>query len=179
MHSGIPPRKTKKKEVRTGLGGERRVREAREIKGSGFERNRYERNRILDVYIAQDIERDAYLAKRRALMSDKRSIQEYIARLEADGNAWLEPMRAWITEAENLAQIRNFPSLPAKKSALQKIFGLNLILRNQKLSGTAHPVYAAVAAAREKSGISDQNLVWAPRVGFEPTTNSLHFSNHF
>lgn len=118
-------------------------------------------DRLMDLYIAQDIERDAYLAKRRALMSDKRSIQEQIARLETDGNAWLEPMRAWIKEAENLAQIRISHSLPAKKSALQKIFGSNLILLNQKVSGTAHPVYAAVAAAREKLGTMESNLVWA------------------
>ncbi len=64
-------------------------------------------------------------------------------------------MQKWISEAENLAQIPKDPSLPAKKSALQKIFGSNLILLNQKVSGTAHPVYAAVAAAREKLGTMD------------------------
>ena len=70
-------------------------------------------------------------------------------------------MRSWINEAENLAQIQKDPSLPAKKSALQKIFGSNLILLNQKVEGVAHPVYAAVAAAREKLGTMESNLVWA------------------
>jgi hypothetical protein len=42
-----------------------------------------------------------------------------------------------------------FRFLPAKKSALRKIFGSNLFLRNQELSGTAHPLYAALRAARE------------------------------
>ena len=112
-------------------------------------------DRLMDVYIAQDIERDAYLSKRRALMSDKRTIEEQIARLERDGNAWLEPMQEWINDARNLAEIQKDPSLPAKKSALQKIFGSNLILQNQKVSGTAHPLYAAVAAARKNSSISD------------------------
>ena len=125
-------------------------------------------DRLMDLYIAQDIERDAYLSKRRVLLSDKRSMQEQIARLERDGNAWLEPMRSWINEAETLTQIPKDPSLPAKKSALQKIFGSNLILLNQKVSGTAHPVYAAVAAAREKLGTMESNLVWAGRLGFEP-----------
>ena len=126
-------------------------------------------DRLTDVYIAQDIERDAYLSKRRALMSDKRTIEEQIARLERDGNAWLEPMREWINEAENLAQIQNAPSLPAKKSALQKIFGSNLKLQNQKVSGTAHPLYAAVATARENSGVSDSVSVLVPRVRLELT----------
>lgn len=35
------------------------------------------------------------------------------------------------------------------------------------------PVYAAVAAAREKLGTMDAIQLWAPRVGLEPTTNSL------
>ena len=112
-------------------------------------------------------------------MSDKRTYEEQILNLERDGSAWLEPMRKWVNEAENLGQIQNTPSLPAKKSALQKIFGSNLILLNQKVSGTAHPLYAAVAAARENSAVSEPNLVWAPRVGFEPTTNRLHVSSHY
>jgi DNA invertase Pin-like site-specific DNA recombinase len=124
-------------------------------------------DRLMDLYIAQDIERDAYLAKRRALMSDKRTKEEQIAVLEKDGSAWLEPMREWIFEAENLAQIQKDPSLPAKKSALQKIFGSNLILLNQKVSGTAHPLYAALRAAREKSGHSDPIQLWALRTGHE------------
>ncbi|MDP2665147.1 MAG: zinc ribbon domain-containing protein, partial [bacterium] len=136
-------------------------------------------DRLTDVYIAQDIERDAYLSKRRTLMSDKRTIEEQTARLERDGNAWLEPMQEWINEARNLAEIQKDPSLPAKKSALQKIFGSNLILLNQKVSGTAHPLYAAVTAARENFDSSEPNLVWAPRVGFEPTTNSLHFVHYY
>ena len=106
-------------------------------------------DRLMDLYIAQDIERDAYLVRRRALMSDKRTLEEQGARLERDGNTWLEPMRMWINEAESLGQIQKDPSLPAKKSALQKIFGSNLQILNQKVSGTAHPLYAAVAAARE------------------------------
>ena len=88
-------------------------------------------DRLTDVYIAQDIERDAYLSKRRALMSDKRTIEEQIARLERDGNAWLEPMREWINEAENLAQIK-MPPLSPPKIRPSKIFGSNLKLQNQK-----------------------------------------------
>ncbi len=46
-----------------------------------------------------------------------------------------------------------FPSLPAKKFAslfFKKSLGLGLYSRT-KVSGTAHPLYAAVAAARENS----------------------------
>ena len=102
-------------------------------------------------------------------MSDKRTYEEQILNLERDGSAWLEPMRKWVNEAENLGQIQNTPSLPAKKSALQKIFGSNLILLNQKVSGTAHPLYAAVAAARENSGGMNTVSVLVPRVRLELT----------
>ena len=130
-------------------------------------------DRLTDVYIAQDIERDTYLLRRRALMSDKRTLEEQSARLERDGSAWLEPMRKWIHEAETLAQIQNDPSLPAKKSAIQKIFGSNLQLTNQKVSGTAHPLYTALRAARENPESLDSLLVSAPRPGLEPGTSSL------
>lgn len=136
-------------------------------------------DRLTDLYIAQDIERDAYLAKRRALMSDKRTLGEQAERLERNGSAWLEPMREWVHEAQNLAQIQNDPSLPAKKSAIQKIFGSNLQLANQKLSGTAHPLYAALRAARQNPDSSGSLQLWAPGVGFEPTTYSLHGSSNF
>ena len=61
----------------------------------------------------------------------------------------------------------------AKKSALQKIFGSNLQLHNQKVSGTAHPLYAALRAARQNPYSSGSLQLSAPRVGVEPTTNSL------
>ena len=154
---------------------------AEAVAGLRDEANDIERklDRLMDLYIAQDIERDAYLAKRRALMSDKRTLQEQIAVLERDGNAWLEPMQAWANEAETLAEIQKDPSLPAKKSALQKIFGSNLILLNQKVSGMAHPLYAAVAAAREKSSMSDQNLVWVAGAGLEPAPGGYAYHYNF
>jgi DNA invertase Pin-like site-specific DNA recombinase len=101
-------------------------------------------DRLMDLYIAQDIERGAYLDKRRALVSEKATLDEQIATLERDAQSWLEPLQNWITEAQNLNQVSKDPSLPAKKSALRKIFGSDLLLRNQELSGTAHPLYAGL-----------------------------------
>jgi hypothetical protein len=52
-------------------------------------------------------------------------------------------------------------SLPAKKFAslfFKKSSGLYLYSRTE-VSGTAHPLYAAVAAARENSEISDMGRV--------------------
>ena len=60
--------------------------------------------RLTDVYIAQDIERETYLERRRALMSEKKTIEEQIARLGRDVCAWLEPMREWVKDASLLAK---------------------------------------------------------------------------
>ena len=68
---------------------------------------------------------------------------------------WLEPMREWIEDASILDETAEDTSLPAKKSALQKIFGSNLYLKNEKVFGTAKPQYAALAASREN--FSDSN----------------------
>jgi len=50
-----------------------------------------------------------------------------------------------------------FPSLPAKKFASLSSKNLRacICILEPKVSGAAHPLYAAVAAARENSGDSD------------------------
>src|SRR3989304_3192124 len=66
---------------------------------------------------------------------------------------------------------RYSPSLPAKNSAslfFKKSSGLDLYSRT-KVSGTAHPLYAAIAAARENSDSSEPNLVWARLYDFART----------
>src|SRR3989344_4069773 len=84
--------------------------------------------RITDLFVEQDIERDEYLERKRALMSEKKSVQERILLLERNAAVWLEPMRKWINEASMLEEIANSKDLPLKKSSLQKIFGSNLTL---------------------------------------------------
>ena len=114
-----------------------------------------ELDRLTDVYIAQDIERQEYLIRRASLLSERKSVEEVLATLERGGMPWLEPMREWIKDASILNEIAEDTSLPAKKSSLQKIFGSNLYLKNEKVFGTAQPQYAALAASREN--FSDSN----------------------
>jgi len=78
-----------------------------------------------------------YIKKRRELQ------------LRARMGGWAK--HAWILD----------PSLPAKKSAIQKIFGSNLQLTNQKVSVTAHPLYAALRAARQNPDSSGSLQLWA------------------
>src|SRR3989344_2372204 len=47
--------------------------------------------RLTDLFVEQDIEREEYLSRKRELMSQKRSAQENILRLERNTDHWLEP----------------------------------------------------------------------------------------
>jgi site-specific DNA recombinase len=130
-------------------------------------------SRLTDVYVAQDIERDDYLARRRALMSEKKSVEEKIDRLLRTPSVWIEPTREWIKDASRLDEIAKTDDLPSKKSSLQKIFGLNLSLHAREARGNAHSPYAALRAAKNSFGETDLVLILEPRVGIEPTTPSL------
>src|SRR3989344_2565866 len=79
--------------------------------------------RLTDVYVAQDIEREDYLKRRRSLMSDKKSVEEQIQRLLRRPSAWIEPTCEWIKDASMLDEIAKMNDLPSKKIFPPKIFG--------------------------------------------------------
>ncbi|MCR4263399.1 MAG: hypothetical protein NUV98_01610, partial [Candidatus Roizmanbacteria bacterium] len=68
------------------------------------------------------------------------------------------------------------PLSPRQKfrfSFFKKSSGLYLYSRTE-VSGTAHPLYAAVATARENFDSSEPDLVWAPLYDFART----HFAQN-
>ncbi|MAZ41129.1 hypothetical protein CL654_03365 [bacterium] len=104
--------------------------------------------RLTDLYVAEDIEREDYLSRRRALMGERRTIEEKIVRLERAPAAWVEPVRDWIETASTLDEIAQKEDLLLKKSSLQKIFGLNLSIHAREARGNPIPPYAALRAAK-------------------------------
>ena len=129
--------------------------------------------------VAQDIERSDYLERRRSLMSDKKSIEEQIARLSRTPTMWIEPMRNWIKDAEILDGIAKGADLPSKKLSLQKIFGLNLYLKSRHAFGNPFKHYASLREARQNFANNDISLIVARSTGLEPATSSVHLSNIF
>ena len=117
--------------------------------------------RLTDVYVAQDIERSDYLERRRSLMSDKKSIEEQIARLSRTPTMWIEPLRNWIKDAEILDEIAKTDDLPSKKLSLQKIFGSNLFLKSRHAFGNPLKHYASLREARENFAQKDLSLILA------------------
>ncbi len=125
-------------------------------------------DRLTDLYIAQDIEREDYLARRRVLVLEKKSVEEQCARQEANAGHWLEPMREWVKEASALAEVAHSENTPSKKSSLQKMFGSNLHLSHQEVAEIPSPPYAALCAARENFSENETSFIRAARQGFEP-----------
>ncbi len=130
--------------------------------------------RLTDIYIAQDIERDAYLERRCVLMSEKKTLEEQIARLGRDVCAWLEPMREWVKDASLLTEAVTNDDLSLKKVSLQKIFGSNLFLKNRRVEFIPTTTYAELRSARENFNKTHSIQLLAPAPGLEPGTISLH-----
>jgi hypothetical protein len=108
--------------------------------------------RLFQGYLSEDIDPEKYRQEKNKLTLEKKTLTEQITRLEKKQKIWVEPLKNFIKDAEKLGEITLSPELHPKKSAAQKIFGLNLWLQNQKIAFLPQTQWAAVAAAREKIG---------------------------
>ncbi len=129
--------------------------------------------RLLDAYLDQDIEQENFRQEKANLLSQKQTLIEKITHFERTTNAWFEPYQKWIKEAQNIEQIAISPSLEFKKSGLQKIFGSNLQLHAQKVSGTPMNPWFYLREANQKAGKMPTCLILARELGFEPRTDRL------
>ena len=140
-------------------------------------------DRLTDLFIEQDIDRDAYLMRKRGLMSEKKSVEEVIAKSQRGGMPWLEPMREWIKDASLLDEIAKNDDLPSKKSSLQKIFGSNLTLRNKKVEESPVKQWATLRVAQKNFSKTDLSLLLAPELNPSQTfeiilPNMIHKSKN-
>ncbi len=119
--------------------------------------------RLLDSYLDQDIDRDDYRARKATLLSEKKTLEESVSRLQQTHTAWLEPMKTWVNEASGVDEVARGEDKNAKKVLALKIFGSNLTLSHKRARGDAREPWAALRAAPPTRG-------WEPPVGIEPTT---------
>jgi hypothetical protein len=136
-------------------------------------------SRLLDVYLAQDIEQRHYREEKAKLLSEKRSLSEQIARFERTTNVWFEPYQKWVNEALNTEKIAISPALQPKKLQLQKIFGSNLQLQDQKIISTPQNQWAALRAAHKNCSDSELSCVLARhlQIGSNKICQSLRWLN--
>jgi hypothetical protein len=111
--------------------------------------------RLHRLYLDGDIEREVYLAEKTELLSRRKSLEEKITQLRRGAVAWLEPMREWIKDAENMGESAVSTSLSDKKSSALKISGSNLFLKNRRIEFTPTTPYAALAASRKNFSATD------------------------
>ncbi len=104
--------------------------------------------RLLNLYLDQDMEQEAYRKEKNQLTSEKQSLEEQITCLEKNQNVWLEPLRNWLKEAQTLGEVANAPSLEDKKRAVQSIAGSNLFLKDKEIALVPKTHWAALRAAQ-------------------------------
>jgi hypothetical protein len=92
---------------------------------------------LLSGYLDQDIEPEIYRSEKAKLMSEKKTLEEQIIRIEQKQDNRLEPMREWINSAQTAAEIATSSNLCDKKVLARNIFGSNLILETKKARGFA------------------------------------------
>ena len=132
--------------------------------------------RLLDGYLEQDIEREVYRAEKAKLLSEKKSLEEEIYNLSHKQNNWLEPMKEWIKDAQNLDKIASDCDLFAKKVAAKEIFGSNLLLQNKtvcacalkSVSKSGETAWSALCAAHASVGQKPLSQILVPGAGIEP-----------
>jgi DNA invertase Pin-like site-specific DNA recombinase len=115
--------------------------------------------RLLDGYLEQDIERETYHEQKAILLSEKKSLDEKMARIEQKQNDWLEPMKEWIKVASNLVKIAKDSNLLEKKVVAKEIFGSNLRLASRAVRGEPVFPFSAALRAAESIGKISESLI--------------------
>ncbi len=130
--------------------------------------------RLLDSYLDQDIDREAYVAKKAELMTKKKSLEEKISVLIRNNLAWVEPMKKWIETAVSICEITKSNDSLVKKSLAREIFGSNLILQNKQARLSAPEISFPLMKNRWvllRKTLASQTKTGAPRPNLSKSCN--------
>ena len=116
----------------------------------------------MDGYLEQDIERKIYSEQKAVLLSEKKSLEEKMARIEQKQNDWLEPFQNWIKVATTLVKIARDNGLLEKKVIAKEIFGSNLRLASRAVRGEPVFPYLSALRAAESVGQKSESLILVP-----------------
>ena len=121
---------------------------------------------LLDSYLDQIIEKESFQEKKFELMSTKKTLEEQILSLKKNQDSWIEPMRNWIIEAQEVTKVARSADLQLKKVLAAKIFGSNLFLENKTVRGDGQKSWSSLRSTPTARG-------YAETVGIEPTSEKL------
>ncbi len=91
---------------------------------------------LLDSYLDQDIDRQTFLTRKSEILSQKKSLEESLVNLQANQNAWIEPMTKWLETAKSICYLLKSNDFDGQKVVLAEIFGSNLFLHNKTITQT-------------------------------------------
>ena len=123
-------------------------------------------NRLVSIYVSQDIDCDTFLAQKEGLLSQKKQFQERIKKSENGQMPWLEPFGDWIKTAKTVGETALKGSPQEKKSVALKIFGSNLFLDGKKARGCSVKPWSLLVENSSSGGM-------VPEEGIEPPTKGL------
>ncbi len=72
------------------------------------------------------------------------TLRSEVTKLESGHILWLEPVRKWISTARSLAEIARTGTPEQRRALAVEVFGSNLTLDGQKLSGAATKPWDAI-----------------------------------
>ena len=71
-------------------------------------------------------------------------IKEQIINNKKHQGSWIEPMREWINEAQEVTKVAESADLQLKKVLAKKIFGSNLYLENKTVRGDGQKSWSSL-----------------------------------
>ena len=139
-------------------------------------------NILLDSYLDQIVDTETFKQKKNQFFEEKIKLQETIAKLEAGGLSWIEPMREFIqtaTECEKIARAKNNCE---DVGIFAKRVGSNFFLSDRRLTAEFRQSFAAVSRARtardfETVPLSDSFLVGVERLELSASSSQTMRAN--
>ena len=104
--------------------------------------------KLLDVYLADALSTEEYVAKKNVLIPQKVALTEKITDFETKGLFWLEPAREFVKSLNQAANLLSSPN-PSEMTTFLKNIGSNHILRNREFVFTPKIEYEITAERSE------------------------------
>jgi len=118
--------------------------------------------KLLDVYLADALSTEEYVAKKQELLSQKMELQEKISDFEQKGLSWLEPAREFVLSLNRATKLVETENKEEMTTFLKNI-GSNHILRNRQLIFSPKIPYNLIAERSEANRNCLQIPYWWSR----------------
>ncbi len=128
-------------------------------------------NLLLDSYLDGTIDSQTYKDKKNQLFTEKKSLEDKIAKTKSGGSSWLEPMTEFVHCALQAQKVAR-PDTPSEDLRIfAQNIGSNYFLKDKKLTGELKKPFASLrawAGARAISQKYGRNFFEVTPMGIEP-----------